>query len=76
MTLIGQRARFTGPRELALDDGTRLTADQIVLATGGGDSQHQQPESRQSVSPGRPILGTCRLCGGSVADVVRSFLNV
>ena len=34
VTLIEGRARFTGPRELALDDGTRLTADQIVLATG------------------------------------------
>jgi mycothione reductase len=32
--LIEQQARFTGPRELALDDGTRVTADQIVLATG------------------------------------------
>jgi mycothione reductase len=34
VTLIERRARFIGPRELALDDGTRLTADQIVLATG------------------------------------------
>ena len=34
MTLIEGRARFTGPHELAVDDGTRITADQIVLATG------------------------------------------
>jgi mycothione reductase len=33
MTLIEGRARFTGPHELAVDD-TRITADQIVLATG------------------------------------------
>jgi len=26
--------RFTGPHELAIDDGTRVTADRIVLATG------------------------------------------
>ena len=34
VTLIEGRARFTGPHELAMDDGSRLTADQIVLATG------------------------------------------
>ena len=34
VTLIEGRARFTGPRELAIDDGTRVTADRIVLATG------------------------------------------
>jgi mycothione reductase len=34
VTLIEGRARFIGPHELAVDDGTRLTADQIVLATG------------------------------------------
>jgi mycothione reductase len=34
VTLFETRARFTGPRELALDDGTRITADRIVLATG------------------------------------------
>ena len=34
MTLIEGRARFTGPHELAVDDGTRITADQIVLAIG------------------------------------------
>ena len=34
VTLIEGRARFTGPHELAVDDGTRVTADQIVLATG------------------------------------------
>ena len=34
VTLIEGRARFTGPHELAVDDGTRITADQIVLATG------------------------------------------
>jgi mycothione reductase len=35
VTLIEGRARFTGPRELAVDDGTRISADRIVLATGG-----------------------------------------
>jgi mycothione reductase len=35
VTLIEGRARFTGPHELAIDDGTRITADRIVLATGG-----------------------------------------
>jgi mycothione reductase len=34
VTLIEGRARFTGPHELAVDDGTRITADRIVLATG------------------------------------------
>ncbi len=34
VTLIEGRARFTGPHELAIDDGTRITADRIVLATG------------------------------------------
>lgn len=34
VTLIEGRACFTGPRELAIDDGTRVTADRIVLATG------------------------------------------
>ncbi len=34
VTLIEGRARFTGPHELAIDDGTRVTADRIVLATG------------------------------------------
>jgi mycothione reductase len=34
VTLIEKRVRFTGPHELTTDDGTRLTADQIVLATG------------------------------------------
>jgi mycothione reductase len=34
VTLIEGRARFTGPHELTIDDGTRVTADRIVLATG------------------------------------------
>jgi mycothione reductase len=34
VTLIVGRARFAGPRELVIDDGTRVTADRIVLATG------------------------------------------
>jgi mycothione reductase len=34
VTLIEGRARFTGTHELAVDDGTRITADRIVLATG------------------------------------------
>jgi mycothione reductase len=34
VTLIEGRARFTGPHELIVDDGTRVTAGQIVLATG------------------------------------------
>jgi mycothione reductase len=34
VTLIEGRARFAGPHELAVDDGTRITADRIVLATG------------------------------------------
>jgi mycothione reductase len=34
VTLIEGRARFTGPHELVIDDGTRVTADRIVLATG------------------------------------------
>ena len=34
VTLIERRARFTGPRELALDDGGKITGDRIVLATG------------------------------------------
>lgn len=34
VTLIEGRARFTGQRELIVDDGTRITADRIVLASG------------------------------------------
>ncbi len=34
VTLIEGRARFTGPHALAINDGTRITADRIVLATG------------------------------------------
>jgi mycothione reductase len=34
VTLIEGRARFIGPHELAVDDGTRITAERIVLATG------------------------------------------
>jgi len=34
VTLIEGRVRFTGPHELAVDDGTQITADRIVLATG------------------------------------------
>jgi mycothione reductase len=34
VTLIESRARFTGPHELTAGDGTRITADRIVLATG------------------------------------------
>src|SRR6202012_2124936 len=34
VTLIESRARFAGPHELVTDDGTRVTADRIVLATG------------------------------------------
>lgn len=34
VTLFESRARFTGPRELTLADGTVVTADRIVLATG------------------------------------------
>ena len=34
VTLIEGRARFTGPHALVIDDGTRVTADRIVLATG------------------------------------------
>jgi mycothione reductase len=34
VTRIEGWTRFTGPRELAVDDGTRVTADRIVLATG------------------------------------------
>lgn len=32
--LIRQRARFTGPRELTLADGTVLTGDHFLIATG------------------------------------------
>jgi mycothione reductase len=34
VTLFEGRARFAGPHELIIDDGTRITADRIVLATG------------------------------------------
>jgi pyruvate/2-oxoglutarate dehydrogenase complex dihydrolipoamide dehydrogenase (E3) component len=33
-TLFRQRARFVGPQTVELDDGRRLTADEIMLATG------------------------------------------
>ena len=31
-------ARFAGPHELVIDDGTRIGADQVVIATGGRPS--------------------------------------
>jgi mycothione reductase len=34
VTLFEGHARFAGPRELVIDDDIRITADQIVLATG------------------------------------------
>ena len=34
MTLFEGRARFAGPHELVIDDDTRITADNIVVATG------------------------------------------
>jgi mycothione reductase len=34
VTLLEGRARFTGRRALVMDDGTQVTADRIVLATG------------------------------------------
>jgi mycothione reductase len=35
VTLFEGRARFAGPHELVIDDDTRITADQIVVAAGG-----------------------------------------
>ncbi len=35
VTLFEGRARFRGPRELVIDDHTAITADRIVVATGG-----------------------------------------
>ncbi len=34
VTVFQGHARFTGPRELVIDDDIRISADQIVLATG------------------------------------------
>ena len=34
VTLFPGRARFAGPHELVIDDGTRIRADRIVVATG------------------------------------------
>ena len=34
VTLFEGRARFAGPHELVIDDATRITADNIVVATG------------------------------------------
>jgi mycothione reductase len=34
VTLFEGRARFAGPRELVIDDTTRITADSVVVATG------------------------------------------
>lgn len=33
-TLYRAKARFTGPQEVTLDDGSRLSADHILIATG------------------------------------------
>ena len=49
VTLIEGRARFTGPHELVIDDGTRVTADRIVLATGTRP-MIPQPIAESSVS--------------------------
>ena len=32
--LFQRRARFTGPKEILLDGGTRLTADKFIVAVG------------------------------------------
>jgi mycothione reductase len=34
VTVFDGRARFHGPRELVIDDRTRITADRVVVATG------------------------------------------
>lgn len=47
-TLYRQRARFTGPREIELDDGTRLTADKFVVATGSTISFPPVPGLRET----------------------------
>ena len=66
VTLIEGRARFTGPHDLAVDDGTKITADQIVLATGAGQKMIPArssggPPSTSSVKcvrarSGRPLV--------------------
>jgi mycothione reductase len=38
VTVFEGHARFTGPRQLLIDDETRIEADQIVIATGGRPS--------------------------------------
>ena len=38
VSVFSGSARFVGPRELAIDGGLRIGADQIVLATGGRPS--------------------------------------
>ena len=52
VTLFEGRARFAGPRELVIDDKTRITADQIVLASG----------ARPTIPPMRtePACGGCQ----------------
>jgi mycothione reductase len=57
MTLIEGRARFTGPHDLAVDDGTQITADQIVLATGA-----RPVILRPSPSPGSATTPRRRSC--------------
>ncbi|MFW5874191.1 MAG: dihydrolipoyl dehydrogenase family protein [Verrucomicrobiota bacterium] len=37
-TLFRNRARFVGPDQIQLDDGTRLTADHFMVATGSSPS--------------------------------------
>lgn len=35
VALLPVRGRFTGPRDIACDDGVRLRADRVLIATGG-----------------------------------------
>jgi mycothione reductase len=38
VTVFEQHARFAGPHQLVVDDGTRIEAEQIVIAAGGHPS--------------------------------------
>lgn len=82
-TLFRSRACFTGPRTLQLEDGTQLTADKIMIATGSVISEPPVPGLSKvpywtsddildlSTKPERVVV----LGGGIVACELAQFLN-
>lgn len=83
VTLIEGRPRFTGQRELTVDDGAWIAADRIVLATGARPvipprHQHNPDQDAQHwlgiALPAAASLNAARLSAGGLsrADVLNT----